>query len=228
MCVGLGNKEKRKAIFRYCKDRADIAFLQETHSTTDNCLEWSKEWRGKIYFSHGESNARGVCILIKDTCDMSFNNIDRDSEGRYIVGDLKNEMIDIALCNVYGPNHDKPDFFEKIAKALEDRSEHKIIMGDFNASLNKDLDKLNSTGCTKARAIEVIFEMMSEFQLVEVWRVRNEGKKQFSWEKRINGKLEQASRIDYALVTRGLESSIENTMYLEAPLTDHTAFFISV
>ena len=62
---GLQNDTKRRAIFQYCRERATIICLQETHSTPDIEQKWKLEWGGNILFSHGESNARGCCILIK-------------------------------------------------------------------------------------------------------------------------------------------------------------------
>ena len=50
---GLGNFRKRRAIFTWCcKQKADLIFLQETH-TTNNCeSHWKKEWGSSIIFSH--------------------------------------------------------------------------------------------------------------------------------------------------------------------------------
>ena len=78
---GLRNHVKRCAIFNYCRSRADIILLQETHScpTTEN--RWQLEWGGSILFSHGDTNARGVCILVKRGASVMIvqNSIEKDS-----------------------------------------------------------------------------------------------------------------------------------------------------
>ena len=61
---GLRNNLKRRAIFNFCRDRANVICLQETHSTEKDELQWALEWGGPIYFSHGNSDSKGVCILI--------------------------------------------------------------------------------------------------------------------------------------------------------------------
>ena len=62
---GLQNERKRRIIFKYARDRTDIVLLQETHFTKQIQTVWKNEWAGKAIFAHGESNARGVCILFK-------------------------------------------------------------------------------------------------------------------------------------------------------------------
>ena len=61
---GLANRKKRKQIFRNMYDKsANIVCLQETHAVKKAHKFWKNEWGGQIYFSDGETNARGVAIL---------------------------------------------------------------------------------------------------------------------------------------------------------------------
>ena len=63
---GLSNFRKCRVIFTWCrKQKADLIFLQETHSTKAGEYKWKKDWGSEIIFSHGSSNARGVAVLIK-------------------------------------------------------------------------------------------------------------------------------------------------------------------
>ena len=47
-------------------------YLQETHSSLQYESEWLEQWESKILFSHGESNARGVAILISKQLDVKL------------------------------------------------------------------------------------------------------------------------------------------------------------
>ena len=48
---GLGNFRKRTAIDTWCrKQKADLIFLQETHSTKTSESPWKKEWGSQIFF----------------------------------------------------------------------------------------------------------------------------------------------------------------------------------
>jgi len=62
---GISNFRKRKTIFTWCrKQKADIIFLQETHSTEKTEAQWKREWGTPFFCSHGANNARGVAISI--------------------------------------------------------------------------------------------------------------------------------------------------------------------
>ena len=46
---GLKEVIKRKSIFEYCRQRADIICLQETHSECEDCKKMELEWGGKNF-----------------------------------------------------------------------------------------------------------------------------------------------------------------------------------
>ena len=70
---GLSNFHKRRAIFSWCrKQKADLIFLQETHSTAERQDQWRKEWGASVLFSHGSTNARGRELFLY--CDYNMND----------------------------------------------------------------------------------------------------------------------------------------------------------
>ena len=72
-CRGLRDKYKRQAVFLWLKSRGSgIYFLQETHSNSACEQEWNSEWDGKIVYSHGLSNCRGVAFLISSDIDNLY------------------------------------------------------------------------------------------------------------------------------------------------------------
>ena len=228
---GLGQEIKRRGIFDFCRERADIILLQETHSTPKIENQWELEWGNKILFSHGESNARGVAILT-NKIDVKPIKIEKDCDGRLLITELKIEGHIYTVANVYGPNKDCPDFFRKLSERLEEFNENKIIIGDFNVTLNDDLDRYTSTRNktvhipTKIKSRQVIKGIQEEYFLTDIWRERNIDTLCFSWSKRNPGLI--ASRIDYALVSQGLSESVINSTYIPAYRTDHAAFFLAI
>ena len=227
---GIQNEVKRRSIFDYCRQRADIVLLQETHATKNQEKIWTNEWGGKAYFANGASNARGVAIFIKK--DIKVNVIKKyyDKNGRFIILEINVENQVITLGNIYGPNTDDPEFFVNINKLLEPMSENKILIGDFNVALDDKLDRYNSKVNRqmkyKNKAKAALRQLMSDYLLEDIWRLKNEEKIQFSWTKRAPGL--QASRIDFAIVSRGLCQNIVNSTYVPAYKTDHSAFFCSL
>ena len=108
---GLGDDKVRRETFHWLHtNKAKIIMLQETHSSNDKAPQWEAEWGGKIIFSHGASNARGVCILLKNNANYSIHNVYKDNEGRYIILDITIDETRLTLCNLYASNEDQPDF----------------------------------------------------------------------------------------------------------------------
>ena len=105
---GISNFRKRRAVFTRCrKQKADVIFLQETHSTEEREKQWIKEWGSQIYFSHGSSNSRGVAILWKRGIDIVVKKSFGDTCGRFIVLESKINDEEYILINVYAPNKDE-------------------------------------------------------------------------------------------------------------------------
>ena len=81
---GLSNFHKRRAIFSWCrKQKPDLIFLQETHSTAERQDQWRKEWGASVLFSHGSTNARGVAVLIRNGLNITIQLSEISSDGRF-------------------------------------------------------------------------------------------------------------------------------------------------
>ena len=77
---GLRSLTKRKAILMWLrKQKADIAFLQETYSTKEVENIWRSQWNGSLFFSHGTEHARGVLVLVRENLDFQLKNLHTDA-----------------------------------------------------------------------------------------------------------------------------------------------------
>lgn len=71
-CQGLQKDAKRDKVFYWLKElETDIILLQETHCCMGTKDNWLSEWKGKILYSFGETNARGCCIMFKERLDYN-------------------------------------------------------------------------------------------------------------------------------------------------------------
>lgn len=103
---------KGRKILTYLKSsKVDIAFVQETHLKMKEFLKLRSLWVGKVFSSPGTGKSRGVSILINKAIHFNEANVLIDSDGPYVV--VCGQLLDIpiALCNIYVPNFDKPEFF---------------------------------------------------------------------------------------------------------------------
>ncbi len=82
-----------------------IALLQETHCTKKEEKLWEKNWDGKIFFSKGSSNSKGVAILIPSNINFELCE-NSDNEGRMLIVKLKIQSDTYVLCNIYHPTQD--------------------------------------------------------------------------------------------------------------------------
>ena len=92
---GIIDFKKRRSIFQYIRrQKTNIAFLQETHSSKETENRWKNEWGGKIYFSHGTNHSRGNAILIDKKLNHDFLDEVKDASGRI-------QMIKLQIPNIW-------------------------------------------------------------------------------------------------------------------------------
>ena len=223
---GLVNDKKRRAIFDKHRFNADLLILQETHSSPEIEGIWTNEWGGKSIFAHGSSSARGVSVFMSKSIAPLVSNVHIGEDGRLVILDLKQEDNVISVCAIYAPNQDTPTFFSNIGLLMKERSEQKIIIGDFNLTLNIELDRENTYN-NNSKAKEEVQNLCEEFYLRDIWRDRNPDIREFSWKQSRHWPI-KASRIDFALVSGGLDQQIQTVQYLSSVFTDHRGIYLVV
>ena len=167
---GFGDYNKRKQIFMYCsKMNFDIVCMQETHSDKENKTLWRTQWGGKILFSHGDSQARGVAVLFKPQLNIEIGNTCVHNAGRYIITDITIEEKSIVLCSVYTPNNDSPEFVnEMFGQIVKHKYGDVIIAGDLNLVLNCKLDAINRKN-NNTKALSALELYMQEAMIIDAW-----------------------------------------------------------
>ena len=141
-CRGLGSQEKRRDVVNYLKKQDfDIYLLQDTHLKQRSVPAFNSLWRGKCYHSCGSLNSRGVSILLKSSIQHNIIHEEYCTEGNFVILVCKIFSSIYTIVNLYGPNDDRPIFFEELYKRLEYLSADNIILGgDFNFVINYLLD----------------------------------------------------------------------------------------
>ena len=223
---GIGDEQKRRAIFEKYRQKVDLLIIQETHSSKKCENIWESEWGGKCIFSHGTTAARGIVVLMEKSIYKTVSNVLCGDDGRYVIFDVLQHDTRLTIIAIYAPNTDSPQFFQKISKLLTERQEHKIIIGDFNLVLDVELDRENTFNNNNKAKYEVE-NIMDEYCLNDIWRIQNPEKREFSWRKKGAFPV-KASRIDFALVSRGLDQQVKMSMYVSSIKTDHRAFYMVV
>ena len=217
---GLQDRKTRIAFFLWLKTlHFDIIFLQETHCGSEfEANSWADEWgpRKNSIWSTVSSNSKGVAVLFKPHSDYKPTNKKVDCDGRYIFFNLNMEDIEYSFLNVYAPNNkkDRVAFYKKI-KHFIDPDMYNLVGGDYNCTFDSNLDRLNCTSEPDAGR-EELQQIITEKHLEDIYRRRYPEKRVFSF-----ARGNKASRLDYFLVSKNLDSQVKQIEYNSCPFSDH-------
>ena len=224
-CRGLQDFVKRRKIFHYIRSlEVGVAFLQETHSSKSDELSWKQQWGEKIWFSSHNSKSRGVAILIRNSVSLIFKSMYNDPNGRYLLLSASVNDIPVLLINLYGPNHDDPDFFLEVFSKV-DQFEYSSILcaGDFNVVLGP----LDYQGAkerhSNVKASNMLLALIEEYNLCDIWRRFHENLKQYSRHQK-NPKV--LSRLDFILVSDNFITNCLQSKIVPGIQSDHSAVIL--
>lgn len=221
---GLGNFEKRKDVFQYLREHGDdlsLIFVQEAHLLTSDQNFIRSQWGFECVVNGVSSNSKGTLILFNNNFSYKLHKVVRGEGGQYIVLDIEMAGRRLTVVNLYGPSdRDCPSFFEKICEELDNfDNDNFIIGGDWNVVLDAVKDTCHYRNVNRPRAMETVHDMMSVYNLVDVWREMNPNRRQYTW-RRTNGK--QRGRLDYFLVSEHMLSEISIAKIHPGYRTDHS------
>ena len=227
----LRNPVKRRSIFGFLEDQnCEAYFLQETYSELSDEIIWRSEWGGVVFFSHGSTHSKGVCILMNPSLNCDFDNLQKVQNGRIVSVDLSLNGSKFSLCNIYVPNDQRKqqEFLQDLSAYLMSNTdiERLIVGGDWNITLQL-IDKRGGTSWKPTAARDKLLTLMNEFALVDIFRERNQHKTSYTYESKA---LKLSSRIDFFLIAQHLTKWVERVETKVANAPDHRAvkFTISI
>lgn len=220
-CQGLGTPSKRLDVLNFYKSNGySIICLQDTHFTPEleTCVE--TQWGYKCVFNSFCSSSRGVAVLFNNNFELQLHKEKKDDEGNLLALDLSIDNNRITLVNIYGPNSDCPDFYDKVRECfLELDNDFFILCGDFNIALNQTLDTHNYSHVNNPKAREKLLEIMSDLGLIDYYRILNPDKKIFTWRRKTPFKQ---GRLDYILISENLSNITETVSIKSGYRSDHS------
>ena len=145
----------------------------------------------------------------------------KDDVGNLLVLDIKLcNKLNVSLVNIYGPNQDSPDFYNKIYDIIHEfDNEFIILCGDWNLVQNFSMDTYNYVAQNNKRSVNIVEKIKNDYNLVNPWRVYNPNSSAYTWHK-VNP-LKQA-RLDFFLISEELLSIVKDVKILPGYRTDHS------
>lgn len=121
----------------------DVIFLQETHTSKEECEKLCVGWVGHVFYSIGSSKSKGVVILVSKHLQFKCLNQIKDNSGRVIIVLAEIQSQKLILANIYAPNFDDQNFLQisRVACALLGIMLSFWGGGDFNLLMDPVLDK---------------------------------------------------------------------------------------
>ena len=188
---GIQSNGKRMTIFNWLNTHTSdqaIIFLQETHSERRDENLWTTQFScGKIFYSHGQCNARGVLIGVRKNLDFKLEDIRSDDEGRFLI--LKSIIQDMPflLVNIYNANYEHEQVkvlqtIKSLIYELNEEHDYKVIVGgDFNFIQDTFLDSDGCSPSLNTTSIAELAQLQDSRDLIDIWRIRNPYTRRFTF-----------------------------------------------
>lgn len=164
-------------------------------------------------------------ILVKDDLDFKLNSLSSDDKGRYIIMEAEVQGSSFLFVNIYAPNsaQDQCCFYDNLNKNIEEniigKEDRIIIGGDFNVTLNPEWDCSGGNQSKKA-SVKYVEDLCLDFDLIDIWRIRNPGVKRFTWRQK---KPLIQRRLDFWLLSDVCQEDIEKSDIISSINSDHSA-----
>ena len=227
-CRGLASKGKRLDLFmKWRKEKYDIILIQDTHWSRETIIQVKEEWGAKTINSTFSTNARGTSILINKNLEYTLGMINIDPDGNYVLIEI-NLPNDLSLIigSVYGPNEDKPSFYENLNKLINDIGNPNIILGgDWNSTRDFKIDNNNYKKLNNPKITQEITKLMNTYNLIDIWREKNPNTRRYTW---LQGVSNKQARLDYFLCNQELISIITGEDILYKYRSDHAPIVMTI
>ena len=226
-CRGLQNMKKRVDVLTYLKElNYNIVCLQDTHWTKKDMASVSNIWGGKCYIHGTRTNSRGVAILFKDNFEYHIISSATDLDGNYLCLTIKTASSVFNLLTLYGPNTDNPTFFRDVKDIVQQNNpDYYIMCGDFNLTLDRDLDSMNYKQLNNPKARIEVLNMIQELNLCDIFRNFYPKLHRYTW--RIRNPVKQA-RLDYFLTSSSMIDLIYKSEIKPGYLSDHSFITLEI
>merc|ERR1711947_25611 len=240
--------EKSVKLKRIFKMDAAIIVLTEVCVDSSAIKELFQLWReqiSKYQVWHSGTKYRGIMILVKKNSGCTFSNEFSINEDALLVDfSFPGGKIVNAAC-VYGPSHKDDEDFWKLVKYhldLRNSSEGKMLLDDYNMTLNFARDTLNYLTDPHKKARIVINQWIFNGDLVDVFEELHPGRSFYTWSRSAdilrrdgdpnvrNVARGKQSRIDHILILPTLMHAVKKIEHVNygRRVSDHSAVVLTL
>ena len=172
------------------------------HSTFNDENIWKNEFNVSVFYSHGASQSCGVAIAYFGNPNFLVNKQIGNKNGRILILDVSIDEIRYGLVYIYNANTEVEQVqvlsvLSELMKNINFSEEKRIVLaGDLNAVFNRKLEPKGGKPSLKQKSVAKILELKEEYDLCDIWRIRNPTKKLYTFRQNHSSGIR---RLDYII-----------------------------
>ena len=157
---------------------SDINIVIDSHLCKQKLTTLKKKYRQLFakYTIHGNpSTNRGILVFLKKNngCKITMKNSHGNNDTLFFTVELP-DTITIDILAVYAPSKDLPKFWENAHEImLSGNSQHQIIIGDYNCTLNHNTDQQGYLTDPHTKSRKVINDLQEQELFIDSFRHLN-------------------------------------------------------
>ena len=146
-----------------------------------------------MYFNSLRSNARGVTILVKDSCPITNIIATVIVPGNLTKFNFTYKEEKWTIAALYAPNNKDLQFFHTLFESeLDPNTDHTLYAGDWNISLSQQMDTDGYLHENNTQNRDLVRQKMIEYELSDIWRDRNPDATNYTFMKKTSQKYHQS------------------------------------
>ena len=159
----------------------DVAAVQETHFVCGaDCRVLEDDF--VVYSAFSSLFGAGVSLLVGHSLDAVVNVVFAGDRGRLLVADVAVKTFEFRIAAVHMPNSavERRSFLQWLGSFLE-ASRWTVLVGDWNAILDPNIDKVGRGASSWARCDSGLSDFLTEFDPVDKYRLDHPGREMWTW-----------------------------------------------
>ncbi len=171
----MGDRQKTRNILnKLNKERSNIFCLVDTRTSIETEHIYQKATKHKMFFNSLRSDARGIAILVKESCPITNITQEIIIQGNLFKLNFTYKEERWTIAALYAPNTKDSKFFHTLFESeLDPNTDHVLYAGDWNISLSQELDTSGYLHQNNVHNKDLVRSKMTKLQLRDIWRDRN-------------------------------------------------------
>ena len=159
----------------------DVTAVRETHFTSEaDCQVLENDF--VVYSAFGSHLSAGFSLLFGRSLDAIVNDVFAGDGGRLLVADVAMKTFEFRIAAVYAPitAAERHPFFRRLESFL-DASKRTVLVGDWNAILDPNIDRASRGASGLAKCDSSLFDFLTEFDLIDRYRLDHPRREMWTW-----------------------------------------------